>query len=184
MALTYAQINVVQIEIDLKDKPAEMRAASPKATVPVLLLAEGVVIDESMDIIFWALQQSDPDNWLCPQFKDSWSALIALNDSSFKPILNNYKYPERAEKKDQIYYRNSAKVYLEQLDTLLMTNRYLIAEHISIADVALFPFVRQFYMVDVDWFRQSGFRHLLKWLERIINSSLFETVMKKRDHPG
>lgn len=184
MAFTYAHIHVTQIEVDLKNKPPEMRDASPKATVPVLLLADGMVIDESMDIIFWALQQSDPDNWLCPQFKDSWSALIALNDNNFKPILDNYKYPERSEKKDRIYYRNSAKEYFEQLDTLLMTNRYLIAEHISIADVALFPFVRQFYMVDINWFRQSEFHHLLRWLERMINSSLFETVMKKQDRSG
>lgn len=180
MALQYAQIKLTKIEIDIKNKPMDMLQASPKGTVPVLVLDNGVVIDESLDIMFWALEQSDPDNWLCPEFKEQYDALIQLNDGTFKPILDNYKYPERSERKDQIYYRNSAATYLRQLDTLLTKNRYLLSDNFSLADVALFPFIRQFYMVDMGWFKQSEFQHVFEWLVSIINSNLFQTVMAKQ----
>ena len=180
MALQYAQIKLTKIEIDLKSKPQDMLQASPKATVPVLVLDNGAVIDESLEIMIWALKQSDPDNWLCPEFKEQYDALIQLNDDMFKPILDNYKYPERSEQKDQIYFRNIAAPWLRQLDALLIENRYLLSERICIADVALFPFVRQFYMVDMDWFKQSEFQHLLEWLVTIINSGLFQAVMAKQ----
>ena len=180
MALQYAQIKLTKIEIDLKNKPMDMLQASPKGTVPVLVLDNGVVIDESLQIMVWALKQSDPDNWLCTEFKEQYDALIQLNDGTFKPILDNYKYPERSERKDQIYYRNRAATYLRQLDTFLAENRNLLSEHLSIADVALFPFVRQFYMVDMDWFKQSEFQHVFEWLVSIIDSNLFQTVMAKQ----
>lgn len=179
MALLYAQIELTKIEVDLKNKPMDMLQASPKGTVPVLVLDDGVVIDESLDIMLWALKQSDPDNWLCPEFTEQCVALIQDNDDSFKPILDQYKYPERSEKKDRTCYRNSAKIYLGNLETLLTENPYLLSDHLSLADVALMPFIRQFYMVDMDWFKQSEFQHLLNWLCSMINSNLFQAVMAK-----
>jgi glutathione S-transferase len=179
MALAYAQISVQHYEVDLKNKPQAMIIASPKATVPVLIVNEGWVIDESIDIILWALTQSDPEGWLIPDLKTACDDLIHANDFIFKPILDNYKYPQKSSKKDPIYYRDHATEYLNQLNSLLMKNRYLLGNQISIADVALFPFIRQFYMVDPPWFEQSEFKLLLVWLHSFLNSDLFLRVMKK-----
>ncbi|OEH45913.1 hypothetical protein lpari_03101 [Legionella parisiensis] len=99
MALTYSKIQVEQCEVGLKNKPQEMLLASPKGTVPVLILENGLVIDESIDIMVWALTQFDPDNWLSIGEKEKWHELIRLNDLKFKPILDNYKYPQKSEKK-------------------------------------------------------------------------------------
>lgn len=156
-----------------------MRIASPKGTVPILLLENGTVIEESLDIMLWALEQSDPDNWLTPEFENTCHDLIQYNDQQFKPVLDNYKYPANTEKKDPAYYRGIACPYLDRLNTLLIKNPYLVTNHITIADIALIPFIRQFYMVDRDWFDQSPFQNLLNWLRAIIDSRLFQMVMKK-----
>ena len=180
MALAYSKIKVHQREVDLKNKPQDMINASPKATVPVLIVHEGYVIDESIDIMLWALTQSDPDSWLNPELKDKCDALIHTNDFKFKPILDNYKYPQKSIKKDPEYYREQAKIYLNQLNALLMKNPYLLTDHISFADVALFPFIRQCYMVDPLWFEHSELKHLQTWLHSFLNSELFLTVMKNK----
>ncbi|WP_454782624.1 glutathione S-transferase [Legionella sp. WA2022007384] len=179
MALSYSQISVEQREVELKNKPQEMLQVSPKGTVPVLVLRDGRVIDESIDIMIWALAQSDPDGWLSINLKDKCKELIHLNDLKFKPILDNYKYPQKSAEKDPLYYREKAKEYLNKLNFLLMENRFLLASHISIADVALFPFIRQFYMVDPQWFEQSEYKYLHGWLQFFLGSELFLTVMKK-----
>ena len=165
MALEYSKVSIHQREVDLKNKPQEMIKASTKATVPVLILENGHVIDESIDIISWALKQSDPDGWLQMELKSECDNLIYYNDIKFKPILDNYKYSQNSE--DLEHYRENANVYLNQLNSLLMKNRYLLADHISFADVAIFPFIRQFYMVDQPW------------LDFFLNSELFLLVMKK-----
>ena len=179
MALEYAKINVHQCEVDLKNKPKEMIMVSAKGTVPILILENGQVIDESMAIIIWALKQSDPDGWLRTKLKRKCDELIRYNDSEFKPILDNYKYPQKSEKKDPDYYRDHALIYLNQLNLLLMKNRYLLADHISLADIAIFPFIRQFCMVDKKWFGQSDYKHLQSWLISFVNSELFLVTMKK-----
>lgn len=179
MALSYAKINVVQREVDLKNKPLDLMLASAKATVPVLILEDGRVLDESIDIIKWALKQSDPDGWLRPELEAKCDELIRLNDKSFKPILDNYKYPQSSEKNDATYYREQAKIYLGQLNSLLMQHRYLLADHITYADVALFPFLRQFYLVDRQWFEESDYKFLQIWLDSFLNSELFMLVMAK-----
>lgn len=179
MALTYCKIKVSQCEVDLKNKPQEMINASPKATVPVLIVDEKYVIDESMDIMFWALRQNDPDGWLNHDLKDKCDALIHSNDFTFKPILDNYKYPQKSIKKDPKYYQKQAKVYLNQLNTLLLKNRFLLSDHISYADIALFPFIRQCYMVDPVWFKDREWSHLFQWLNSFLTSDLFLAVMKK-----
>jgi len=179
MALAYANIHVNEHEVDLKNKPQDLINASAKATVPVLILADGLVIDESLDIIRWALNQSDPDGWLRAALKHSANDLIHTNDHEFKPILDGYKYPQQSEKKDPVYYRDKANDYLRQLNSLLMNNRYLLADQISIADIAIFPFIRQFYLVDQPWFAQSERQQLQRWLGYFLNSALFLRVMKK-----
>lgn len=180
MALEYAKINVHQYEVDLKNKPQAMINASSKATVPVLVFEDGSVIDESMDIMLWALTQSDPDGWCNQKHNSQYHDLIQANDVQFKPILDNYKYPQKSEKKDPNYYRDEATAYLHQLNALLTKNTYLLSEHISLADVAIFPFIRQFYMVDQQWFEHSEYKHLNAWLSSFLNSELFLSVMKKR----
>jgi glutathione S-transferase len=180
MALAYSKINVQFSEVDLKNKPQEMLKASAKATVPVLILEDGKVIDESIDIMIWALKQSDPDGWLLStELKDMGENIIYSNDIKFKPILDNYKYPQYSEKNNPKYYRDKAKEYLNQLNSMLMNNRYLLTENISIADVALVPFIRQFYMVNKQWFEHSGYKYLQTWLYSFLNSELFLSVMKK-----
>ena len=179
MALAYAGIITDQREISLKNKPFNLIMASPKATVPVLILENGRVIDESLDIMRWALEQSDPDNWLNPLVRAQCDELIHLNDTQFKTLLDNYKYPQRSEKKEPIYYRDQAEIYLNQLNSLLMQNRYLLANEITFADVAIFPFIRQFFIVGKQWFDQSDYAFLKIWLASFINSALFSLVMKK-----
>nr|WP_182351555.1 glutathione S-transferase [Legionella sp. PC1000] len=180
MTLAYSKIKVEPREVELKNKPQEMLLASPKGTVPVLILENGRVIDESIEIMIWALTQSDPDGWLSVGHKDKCHELIHLNDIKFKPILDNYKYPQKSEKKDPLYYREKAQEYLYKLNSLLMKNHFLLGNHINMADVALFPFIRQFYMVDPQWFAQSGYKYLHAWLQFFLDSELFLTVMKKR----
>ncbi len=179
MTLAYSQIKVQYYEVDLKNKPEELLQASAKGTVPVLVLENGDVIDESIDIMRWSLKQSDLDGWVNAKLIDQCEDLIKTNDFKFKPILDRYKYPQSSENKDPVYYRDQALVYLEQLNNLLTQNRYLLADQISYADVALFPFIRQFCMVDVGWFEQSGFKQLIAWLHAFLDSELFLSVMKK-----
>ena len=179
MTLAYAGIKTKQIEFDLKNKPMDLIAVSPKATVPVLILENGHVIDESLNIMIWALEQSDPDGWLRKDLKTKCDEIIQLNDRHFKPILDNYKYPQRSEHKDPSYHRNQSLFYLEQLNSLLMNNRYLLADHITLADVAIFPFIRQFCLVDPNWFLQSDYQFLKIWLSNFLNSDLFLLIMKK-----
>ncbi len=179
MALAYAQISVTQYEVDLKNKPTELLELSAKGTVPVLVLQDNRIIDQSIDIMMWALKQSDPDNWLKPELQSYCDELIRQNDTQFKPILDCYKYSQ-----DPIVagsYREQAHSYIKQLDSLLISQPYLLAKHISLADVALFPFIRQFFMVDKTWwFAQSEYANLQNWLDSFLDSELFFRVMQKR----
>ncbi len=177
MALAYSHIQVEHHEVDLKNKPDDMLKASAKGTVPVLILENGQVIDQSIDIMMWALDQSDPHDWLNPQLKDRSDKLIYTNDVLFKPLLDRYKYSQNPE--DAVRYREQAQPYLQQLNFLLMNHRYLLTDRINVADVALFPFIRQFCMVDKQWFKQSDYTQLQAWLQSFLDSELFLSVMKK-----
>ena len=179
MALTYAQIDFEQHEVELKNKPLELIKISPKATVPVLILENGDVLDESLDIMKWALKQKDPDKWTSNELEIQGDELIHLNDTYFKPILDNYKYPQKSEQKDPAYYREQAKSYLESLNSRLQEHRYLVADHITLTDIAIFPFIRQFYMVDEQWFGESDYTLLKVWLDYFLKSELFLRVMIK-----
>lgn len=177
MALVYSHIQIEQREVDLKNKPEDLLKASAKGTVPVLVLKNGQVIEQSIEIMMWALGKSDPDDWSNPQLKDKSDELIYTNDILFKPILDRYKYAQNTE--ETLYYREQAQPYLHQLNLLLMDHRYLLADHINVADVALFPFIRQFCMVDKQWFEHSDYKYLQQWLHLFLDSELFLSVMKK-----
>ncbi|EJM23307.1 glutathione S-transferase [Pseudomonas sp. GM25] len=177
MALRYSGVPVEIVEVSLKAKPAEMLAISPKGTVPVLD-AGGQVIDESLEIMRWALAQNDPDDWFLGG--DSRIAeLIEVNDQVFKVHLNRYKYAERYPEQPMEVYRAEGALFLQKLDELLEGRDYLLANHPSLADIALLPFVRQFAHVDRDWFAQTPYVRLQAWLQRFLESELFTGIMKK-----
>jgi glutathione S-transferase len=179
MALLYASINLELREVLLKAKPEKMLAISSKGTVPVLELADARVLDESYDIIRWALEQSDPQNWLSADLDSAISDLIARNDGQFKTDLDHYKYWERFRAESQEQYRGRGELVLAELEVLLTRQPYLLAERITLADIALFPFIRQFAYVDKDWFDQSPYPKLRAWLEQLLMSELFLAAMKK-----
>ncbi|BBN54751.1 glutathione S-transferase [Pseudomonas chlororaphis subsp. aurantiaca] len=181
LALRYSGVPLEIVEVSLKAKPAEMLALSPKGTVPVLSV-DGRVIDESLDIMRWALAQHDPQDWLLKDdgpAQQRIEALIAENDQVFKLHLNRYKYAERYPEQPMEHYRSQGEVFLRQLDELLSQRDYLLAEHPSLADMALAPFVRQFAHVDREWFAQTPYRNLQRWLQRFLESELFTQVMAK-----
>ncbi|PNB48302.1 glutathione S-transferase [Pseudomonas sp. GW456-12-10-14-LB2] len=177
MALRYSGVPIEIVEVSLKAKPAQMLAISPKGTVPVLD-ADGQVIDESLEIMRWALAQNDPDEWLLGG--DSRIAkLIEANDQVFKVHLNRYKYAERYPEQPMEVYRAEGALFLQKLDELLEGREYLLTNHPSLADIALLPFVRQFAHVDRDWFAQTPYVRLQAWLQRFLESELFTGIMKK-----
>ncbi|ROL78222.1 glutathione S-transferase [Pseudomonas protegens] len=182
LALRYAGVPLRIVEVSLKAKPAEMLALSAKGTVPVLAV-EDRVIDESLEIMHWALDQHDPDNWRlmgAPEAQTQMAALIAETDQVFKVHLNRYKYAERYPEAPMEHYRAQGEVFLAQLDSLLQERRYLLAAHPSLADMALLPFVRQFAHVDREWFTQTPYRALQEWLQERLESELFLAVMAKQ----
>ena len=181
MAITISGIEVDQQEVNLRDKPAALFECSPKGTVPVLKLADGRVIDESLDIMQWALAQNDPECWLDQpgSLSEETQTLITQNDEPFKTALDYYKYSVRFPEHSEQYYREQAEFFLKALETRLSQADYLMGDRLTLADIAIFPFIRQFSNVDTDWFYASPYLHLIRWLDARIASSLFTTVMQK-----
>lgn len=162
-------------EIKLSAKPPELLEASPKGTVPVLVLPDGTVIDESLAIMRWALARHDPEHWLA----GNDAALIAANDGPFKHALDRYKYPSRYPGCDPLAHRAHGLHILMHLEDLFASAANLTGPHRALADVALFPFVRQFAHTDPDWFAAQPIPHVQAWLERHCGSELFAAVMGK-----
>ena len=181
LAIKVSNIKVELREVSLADKPEEMLASSAKATVPVLVLPDGSVIDESLDIMLWALAQHDPDNWLLdtPAQRNETDSLITLNDTDFKQQLDHYKYSDRFPEASMQTYRQQAEGFLQQLEERLEQHMYLIGENISLADMALLPFIRQFANVDKIWFYQTPYIKLQAWLDKLLSDRLFLSVMHK-----
>ena len=180
MALRYAGLAVTLREVALRQKPAALLAISPKGTVPVLATPAGEVIEQSLDIMRWALHQNDPDDWL--HAGDSWAAQswITLNDETFKPLLDRYKYAERHPELPAAAHRAHAlDAMIRPMEAQLQQTRWLLGPHISIADVALFPFVRQFAGVDKAGFESLALPAVQAWLHAWLTSSLFNAVMDK-----
>ena len=181
MGLWASGIEVELREIVLRAKPAHMLAISPKGTVPVLQQRDGRVIDESLDIMLWALAQHDPDGWLEPDLggRASMLSLIAEIDGDFKHHLDRYKYATRYEDIDEIEQRGKAMTALAPLIDRLDQTDQLFGKRVSLADIALFPFVRQFANTDRAWFDGAAPKLLQTWLKGHENSALFQTIFQK-----
>jgi glutathione S-transferase len=183
MALAYSGQAVVLREVVLRDRPNELYQSSEKGTVPVLVLPKGrEVIDESWDVIQWALARHDPDSWRPAEDsreEKEMEALITQNDQVFKKHLDLYKYAERHPEETMDVYRDRGEAILRDLDGRLRGHSYLLSEKLSAADIALFPFIRQFAHVDKDWFFGTPYPRLQSWLTAHIESDLFKLVMKK-----
>ena len=180
MALKYASIELELREIALREKPKSMLLASPKGTVPVLCL-DGQVIDQSLDIMHWALQKSDPDGWknFDEKIANKW---IENNDGLFKTLLDQYKYPNRYPELNPEEVLNTAiEFMLKPMESNLQQTEYLIGNQISWVDVAIFPFIRQFAGVNPQKFEDLALPATRKWLSQHIESQLFNDVMEK--HP-
>jgi len=182
MAIRYSGITVELREVILRDMPAALLAASPKGTVPVLVLPDDRVLEESRDIMDWALARSDPDHWQ-PDRDDDMHAEIRLlldeNDTTFKHYLDRYKYAERYPEHPADYWRSQGEVFLGKLEGHLSRHACLCGEHISVADISIFPFIRQFANVDRDWFDAAACPRLQAWLDGLLCSTLFTGVMQK-----
>lgn len=179
LALIIAGTSVELREVKLSNKPQQLIDASAKATVPVLLLTDGTVLEESLDIMNWAYQQ------MAPSESEKWfwqidHPLIVDNDLKFKPLLDRYKYSERyQEGLTQQDYQKQSLPYLLNLEERLNKTSFLLGFEPSFIDLALFPFIRQFAHVDQDWFFNTSYNKLQRWLEHWKKSSLFEVAMKK-----
>ena len=186
MALKYAGIKVELREIDLDNPPEALCAISANATVPVLHLPDGRVFDESWDIVQWAVQQNDPDSWLGEnnQYLIESDMLLETNDYSFKQDLDHYKYADRHPEHPMEYYREQGEEFLQELEDRLSATRHLLTDTLSIADIVIFPFIRQFAKVDEAWFNQTPYPNLQMWLNGFYDleryeGRLFSSVMNK-----
>lgn len=179
MALAYSGIAVEIREISLREKPASLLAISPKGTVPVLQ-DHGMVIEQSYDIMKWALKQSDTDQWFSAETESVIDEWVEINDGPFKKLLDQYKYPDRyPDISVEETLSQATTLFLGPINEQLKKSAYLLGPKISLADIAIFPFVRQFSMVDSEWFDQSGLNFLKQWLNEHLESPLFLSVMQK-----
>lgn len=183
LALQVSGVIYEHREVALKAKPPEMLAASPKGTVPVLCLDSGEVLEQSLDIMQWALAQHDPQAWLpvSEQAKANAEAWVAANDGEFKANLDRYKYPQRFGLSDGLKHRESGAAWLHELDAQLQASAYLSGHRWGWVDACIAPFVRQFARTDRVWFDAQPWAHLSQWLEAFEASDAFATVMRK--HP-
>jgi len=183
MGLKASGITYEHREIILRDKPQEMLDASPKGTVPVYLKEDGDIIDESLDLLLWALSQKDPLGWLDCNRAEA-DALIIANDTDFKHHLDRYKYASRysddAKRGDvDIDHRLEAEKHIQTLESRLEDGPYLLGEKQTIADIAIFPFMRQFSNVEPEWWASAPYPKTHDWLSRHIESDIFKSIMTK-----
>jgi glutathione S-transferase len=183
MAIAQAGVACRLREVVLRDKPKEMLDASPKGTVPVIVDVSGHVIDESLDVMAWALAQRDSDDWLNPEQgnRGDMDALVAECDGPFKRALDRYKYPNRYEDEGNIReeQRSLGLAFLKTLNAQLADRKHLFGDRVSYADIAIFPFVRQFANTDRTWFDALDLPHLQAWLASHLDSDLFKQIMPK-----
>ena len=175
IAIAVSGVQVELREVVLRDKPLELIAVSAKATVPVLVLSDGVVIDESLDIMRWALGLNDPEGWLAGDAQD----LIVQNNGPFKAALDRYKYPHRYELENGDAHRDEGLAILVQLNTRLCETAFLSGEMRGITDLAIFPFIRQFAETDRAWFDTQPLPHIHQWLREHLSSELFASIMHR-----
>lgn len=188
LGILLAKQPVMLRAIDLRNKPPEMIAASPKGTVPVLIVdstenpGESTVIDESLDIMLWALCLSDPENLLHsddPSQLPSMLSLISRFDNEFKKHLENYKSAKRYHEDSKTDYRQQCEAFIIELDNRLSKHTYLMGDKLSLVDYAILPYIRQFARVERQWYIQSPYPHLQQWLKLHLTSVLFSKAMIK-----
>jgi len=168
-------------EVLLRDKPPSMLEYSPKGTVPVLILQDGNVIDESLDVIDWALNLNDPDDWQRSKDTKKTKELIKINDGEFKYHLDRYKYSKRYDNEDPEFHRKKCLKFIESVNNELNYSKYIFDDNISYADIVLLPFMRQFRIADMEWFDSLPYDNLKEWLSSFLNSPLLNSIMKKYD---
>ena len=173
----YSKISYEHREILLKERPKKLYQLSPKGTVPVLNLPDGKVIDESLDIMKWSVSVNDPDSWFVNNI-DHQLEIISINDEEFKKWLDRYKYHDRYPEYSVEYYRGKCEKILDNFEKILDSEKFLFSNNISLGDIALLPFVRQFSNVDIIWFRKR-FIHLSGWMDGLIGMEIFQAMMKK-----
>jgi glutathione S-transferase len=182
MAIAASGVRCELREVVLRDKPAELLAASPKGTVPVLVSPdEDRVLEESLDIMLWALRRSDPEHWLNPQsgtLQDMLD-LIARCDGDFKHHLDRYKYASRYEAANALEHRGQAAAYLRELEERLAAPSHLFGDRPALADFAIAPFVRQFAIADTAWFGIQPWPRLRAWLDGLFATERFWEIMRK-----
>jgi len=182
MALLQAKRGFNAVEVVLRDKPAELLRLSPKGTVPVLQLPDGRVLDESWDIMRWALESVDGAGWWRRAQTADNLALLLRNDGDFKHCLDRYKYPERypaeAHPRDALRAQAVAAL-LVPLEGRLQGAPHLGGDQPCATDLAIFPFVRQFAAVEPHWFEGQPLPALQAWLAAWLGSSLFAACMAK-----
>jgi len=183
-----AQLQIDLREVNLKQKPAEMIAASAKGTVPTLVLDDEqqspTVIDESLEVMLWALAKNDPDNLLHSFNQGSLPmmlALITLFDDEFKTCLNTYKAAKRYREDNVIECRQACEVFIQELENRLSRGSFLMSAQESLADIALIPFIRQFAKVERQWYLQAPYPRVRQWLNYYLQSAMFTKVMAKHE---
>jgi glutathione S-transferase len=180
LAIKYSGVQVELREVVLRSKPQAMLGISPKGTVPVLQLSNGDVIDESWDIVHWATSQADRNHIRGDvQRVTVANQLVEQNDNDFKQHLDHYKYADRFPEFSAEHYRTQAETFLTMLDQRLAQHDFLIDNQASLADIGIFPFIRQFAHVDIDWFRQTPYSNLHRWFDYYLSSELFASIMNK-----
>lgn len=177
MALSISGAEYEHREVVLRDKPPQMLEVSPKGTVPVLVTEDGAVLEESLDIMRWALGKNDPEGWLERDDSD----LLAANDGPFKHHLDRYKYSTRYDDVDPEEHGQKALDHLRTLEERLANSPYLGGEKRGFADIAIFPFIRQFANADREWFDAQDLPNVQRWLGELVNSELFTGIMAKHD---
>ena len=168
-------------EVLLRDKPPSMLEYSSKGTVPVLVLQSGEVIDESLDVIDWALNLNDPDNWQRSKDNEKTKELIKINDGEFKHHLDRYKYSKRYDNEDPEFHRKKCLKFIEKINSELQNSKYIFDDEISYIDISLLPFIRQFRIADNEWFDELPYENVKSWLSNFLNSELLESIMSKHD---
>lgn len=182
LGILLAERSVILRAITMNNRPDEMLAASPKATVPVLVIDAHTVIDESLDIMLWALRQNDPQNLLRVDQADALPEILGIieeNDTEFKPSLENYKRARRFHHDSEEAYRLECEPFIQNLEDRLKKHAFFMGSTPSLLDYALLPFVRQFSKANKPLFRAGAYTQLQRWLNHHIQSRLFAKAMFK-----
>lgn len=176
LAIQSSEVEVQLREIVLQDKAPEFLTSSSKGTVPVIV-TNNEVIEQSLDIMLWALEQADPEGWL--KMPDAGYDWVSRNDGPFKAALDHTKYSARFTDLDASLERDKAADFLHDLNKQIAKNPWMFGKRCSLADMAILPFVRQFSNIDSDWFNAQSWKSLNHWLNKFLDSNKFHSVMTK-----